>query len=38
MKKESEGKEIKDRINLLLWIIGILFGFIIWLSAIIAFR
>jgi hypothetical protein len=38
MKKESKGKEINNRINLLLWIIGISFGFIIWLSIIIAFN
>jgi hypothetical protein len=38
MKKELKGKEINNRINLLLWIIGISFGFIIWLSAIIAFN
>jgi hypothetical protein len=38
MKKESKGKEINNRINLLLWIIGISFGVIVWLSAIIAFN
>jgi hypothetical protein len=38
MKKELKGKEINDRINMLLWIIGISFAVIIWLSIIIAFN
>jgi hypothetical protein len=35
MKKERNGKEINDRINLLLFIIAIQFCFIIWLSILI---
>ena len=38
MKQERNGKEINDRINMLLWIIGISFAVIIWLSIIIAFN
>jgi hypothetical protein len=38
MKQERNGKEINARINMLLWIIGISFAVIIWLSIIIAFN
>jgi hypothetical protein len=38
MKNELKGKEINDRINMLLWIIKISFAVIIWLSIIIAFN